>query len=141
MRYYANPTGCAQGQVWTCLDIVTSDEAGNGSFVTDQIVGPLTVSGPWPIDTRLLNDAIAARLKALALEAEALGAQLCSDEYVMQEHLVTLQDIDRFSQNLNAIGTIIQSDDVAEAIAGVSLLDLRNYLRDALQTDATPEMP
>lgn len=109
--------------------------------MTDQIVGPVIVSGAWPLDTRLLNDVIAARLRALALEAEALGAQLCSDEYVMQEHLVTLQDIDRFSQNLNAIGTIIQSDDIAEAIADVSLLDLRNYLRDALQTDGKTEMP
>ena len=109
--------------------------------MTDQIVGALTVSGALRNNTARLNDAIAARLKTLALEAEALGVQLCSDEYVMQEHLVTLQDIDRFSQNLNAIGTIIQSDDIAEAIADVSLLDLRNYLRDALQTDAKVEMP
>ena len=81
-----------------------------------------------------LNAAVAQRLQALAVEVEALGADLCADEHVVQRHLVGLQGIDRLAQNLNQIVAVLTAADADAAVEAVALQDLNDHLNDALWT-------
>ncbi|MAY20929.1 MAG: hypothetical protein CL955_09960 [Erythrobacteraceae bacterium] len=78
-----------------------------------------------------LFHAAAARLRAIALQAEDLGAELCGDPDVVQRHLTALQSIDRLAQNISQIAAVIAADDPVSAIDDVQLAELKELLRKA----------
>ena len=71
---------------------------------------------------------IAARLAALAEEAEQFGLVLCSDAEVAGRYLVQLQQIDRLSQSLREVATVLTASDPAAAVSGIRLGELRHAL-------------
>jgi len=83
-----------------------------------------------PHSTALLTG-IAARLAALAEEAEQFGLVLCSDAEVAGRYLVQLQQIDRLSQSLREVATVLTASDPATAVSGIRLGELRNALEQA----------
>jgi hypothetical protein len=72
--------------------------------------------------------AMAAQLRALAADAEALGAVLCSDFEVVGRYLVQLQQIDRLAQSLREMAGLLNSADPEAAIAEIRLGALREAL-------------
>ena len=78
-----------------------------------------------------LFHAAANRLRAMALQAEDLGAELCSDPDVVTRHLTALQTIDRLAQNISQIAEVISADDPVSAIDHVQLAELKELLRQA----------
>lgn len=78
-----------------------------------------------------LFHAAAARLRAIALQAEDLGAELCGDPEVVGRHLTALQSIDRLAQNISQIAAVIAADDPVSAIDDVQLAELKELLRKA----------
>ena len=74
---------------------------------------------------------IAARLAALAEEAEQFGLVLCSDAEVAGHYLVQLQQVDRLSQSLREIGSVLTASDPVAAVSGIRLGDLRTALEQA----------
>jgi acyl-coenzyme A synthetase/AMP-(fatty) acid ligase len=77
--------------------------------------------------------AIAARLAALADDAEAFGLVLCSDGNVAGRYLVQLQQIDRLSQSLREVAMVLEAAEPDNAVAAIRLGDLRDALE---QVDA-----
>lgn len=71
---------------------------------------------------------IAARLAALAEEAEEFGLVLCSDGDVAGRYLVQLQQIDRLAQSLREVGMVLSAADPAAAVAAIRLGELRHAL-------------
>lgn len=74
---------------------------------------------------------IAARLRALAEEAEAFGIVLCSDADVAARYLVQLQQIDRLAQSLREVAHVLAATDPDDAIAAIRLGELRLALEKA----------
>ena len=75
--------------------------------------------------------AAATALTAMARHAEELGAELCADPVVVQEHMTALQTIDRLTQHLDQIAAVISADDPVSAIDDVLLAELKDYLNKA----------
>lgn len=73
----------------------------------------------------------AARLQAIAIQAEDLGAELCADPDVVTRHLTALQTIDWLAQNISQIAAVIAADDPASAVDNVQLAELKDLLRKA----------
>lgn len=74
--------------------------------------------------------AIAGVLSQLAVDSEAMGEKLCADANVVERHIDRLQDIDRITQSLRELSTLIVAQDVSRAIADIRLGDLQRQLLD-----------
>ncbi|MHA7818894.1 MAG: hypothetical protein ACX930_04530 [Erythrobacter sp.] len=75
--------------------------------------------------------AAASALVAMAGHADELGAELCANPAVVEEHLTALQTIDRLAQHLTQIAIVISADDPVSAIDDVLLTELKDYLSKA----------
>lgn len=75
---------------------------------------------------------IAARLAALAEEAEQFGLVLCSDADVAGRYLVQLQQIDRLAQSLREVAVVLAASDPAAAVANIRLGELRVALEESV---------
>lgn len=78
-----------------------------------------------------LLKAAAHSLEAMARQVEELGAELVVDPDVAQRHLTSLQSLDRWSQQLVQLASVISADDPIEAAEKVTLSELRDHLRKA----------
>lgn len=74
---------------------------------------------------------IAARLAALAEEAEEFGLVLCNDAEVAGRYLVQLQQVDRLSQSLREVASVLAASDPVAAVSEIRLGDLRHALERA----------
>ncbi|NYT40569.1 PilZ domain-containing protein [Sphingomonas sp. R-74633] len=59
---------------------------------------------------------------------DSLGERLIDDPHVITEHMASLQNLDRASQILDHLGTILGADDPAAAADAVAMQDLRARL-------------
>lgn len=76
---------------------------------------------------------IAARLAALAEEAEQFGVVLCCDAEVAGRYLVQLQQIDRLAQSLREVAVVLTASDPVDAVANIRLGELRIALEESLE--------
>jgi hypothetical protein len=81
-------------------------------------------------DAALLK-AAAASLEKMAREVEEMGAELAGDPDIVGRHLGSLQSLDRWSQHLCQLASVIAADDPAAAVDEVTLGELRDLLRQA----------
>ncbi len=93
-------------------------------------------SGALHPASSVLTAAIAERLHALAAEVEALGADLCTDEHVVDRHLSKLQGIDHLAQSLNQIGSVLTASDASAAVETITLQNLKEDLNRALWAES-----
>ncbi len=75
--------------------------------------------------------AVSDIISQLANDSEAMGEKLCADPNVVAQHLERLQDVDRITQSLREISTLIVAPDPAKAIDEVRLSDLQAQLCEA----------
>jgi len=68
-------------------------------------------------------------LRAMATQVEDLGAELVVDPEVAQKHLISLQNLDKWSQQLVQLANVISADDPVAAAEDVTLSELRDHLR------------
>ena len=85
---------------------------------------------PGPPSPRL-QQAIAATLSQLAVEAEDFGVVLCMDPDFAGRHLEQLQNIDRIAQSLRELAGILTASDPQAALSDVRLGGLRHELERA----------
>lgn len=78
-----------------------------------------------------LLKAAASSLETIAREVEEMGAVLACDPDIIARHLGSLQSLDRWSQHLCQLASVIAADDPADAADKVTLGSLRDRLRDA----------
>lgn len=94
-------------------------------------VAPLDDAGPGarllPPD---LTHRVAAELSALKLLVETLGSDLVADPVVITNHAAALQGLDRVSQSLGSLADLVTSDHLPDALAAISMSDLRARLAD-----------
>ncbi len=87
-------------------------------------------------DDPVLRRALAAALLQLAGEIEVLGAALCGDQSVAEQHLGSLQSIDWCAQSLIQLALVLSAADPAQAVHQVTLGTLRDQLLAACQPSA-----
>lgn len=88
--------------------------------------------------SRQLCDGVADVLSELAMDAEQLGASLCADPQVTENHAVQLQSIDLFAQTLHQLAEVLASEQPVSAADNVRLEKLRARLIGL--TKAPPEI-
>lgn len=86
---------------------------------------------PSPPPPRL-QQAIAAILAQLSVEAEEFGVVLCMDPEFAGRYLEQLQHIDRIAQTLRELAEILSASDPQAAVNAVRLGALRAVLERAL---------
>lgn len=79
-----------------------------------------------------LLKAAAHSLNIMAEQVEELGAELVVDPEVAQRHLTSLQNLDRWSQQLVQLANVISADNPVAAADRVTLSELRDHLRKVL---------
>ena len=80
-----------------------------------------------------LLKAAAQSLEAMAQEVEELGTDLLLDPHVAQNHLMSLQSLDRWSQQLVQLANVLSSKDPIAAADLVTPSDFRDHLCQAAQ--------
>ena len=91
---------------------------------------------PPRADTLVLYRAAAETLTKMALQVEELGADLCADPVIINNHISSLQTIDRLAQHLDQIADVISSEDPIAAIDRVKLTELQDHLSSAVTAPA-----
>lgn len=76
-----------------------------------------------------LLKAAAHTLETMASQVEEFGAELVTDPDFAQRHLTSLQNLDRWSQELVQLAKVISADDPVAAAEQVNLSELRDHLR------------
>ncbi|MDV3455746.1 PilZ domain-containing protein [Sphingomonas sp. HF-S4] len=82
---------------------------------------------PKPSD-RALDQRLSEEIVHVQRLIDTLGEALVEDPEMLQRHMRVLQNLDRASQILEHLGTVLAADDRAAAAQGVAMQDLRERL-------------
>ena len=88
-----------------------------------------------------LTPLLGATLMHLAGELEVLGAALCADPALAEDHLAHLQKIDWCAQSLIQLALVIEAPDPLSAVERITLGDLRDRLNAGWEPIAAPPRP
>jgi hypothetical protein len=83
---------------------------------------------PVGLSAAALDGRIVEELGQVRLLLDSLGEALVEDPHVVQQHMQTLQNLDRASQILDHLAAILGSGDRLGAVQGVAMQDLKARL-------------
>lgn len=82
-----------------------------------------------PLD-RLQLEIVARELAALAVDIEAIGAELCADAAMATAHSTSLQSIDLIGQRQRALAELLRAENFDHALADCNLSRIVDIFAD-----------
>ncbi|MBO9624228.1 MAG: PilZ domain-containing protein [Sphingomonas sp.] len=98
----------------------------SGAALPAEPPAPAQAPAAGELDSRIVDEILHVRRLL-----DELGEELVSDPSVLQQHMQALQNLDRASQVLEHLGTVLGAKDRIAAARSVPMLDLRERLTRA----------